>query len=253
MPIVQQVVSLIRQVGRRELAILAAVLVPAGLLAVFIGLASEVLEGETRSFDEAFLLALRDPADTADPIGPAWFETMMKDITALGSTTVLTLVTLGAAGFLLVARKQAPAVLILVTVAGGTLLSNLLKFGFARPRPDLVAHAVEVSTLSFPSGHAMLSAVTYLTLGAMLSEAERDLSRRTYILALAACLTVLIGSSRVYLGVHYPTDVLAGWVVGAAWAMVCLSLARLLGRRGRNGSGAPDRMSTSSRNLSEGG
>jgi undecaprenyl-diphosphatase len=228
MPILQRLPLLLARVGRRELAILAMVLVPAGLTAGFLALASEVAEGETTGFDKAILLGLRNRADLADPIGPPWVEAMMKDITALGGVTILTLITLCAVGFLLVAGKRTTALLAIVAVVGGTLLSNAMKLIFARPRPDLVAHSVDVHTPSFPSGHAMLSAVIYLTLGALIAGVARDPRRRLYVLGVAVLLTLAIGVSRVYLGVHYPTDVLAGWAAGAVWAMLCLGGASLL-------------------------
>jgi undecaprenyl-diphosphatase len=157
----------------------------------------------------------------------------MKDLTALGGTTILTLFTATVAGYLLISGKRATAVLVVIAIAGGTLLSNLFKYAFARPRPDLVAHAVDVYTASFPSGHAMLSAVTYLTLGALLARVEANRRTRIYVIAVAILLTLLIGFSRIYLGVHYPTDVLAGWAVGSAWAMLCWAVAAWLQRRGK--------------------
>jgi undecaprenyl-diphosphatase len=112
------------------------------------------------------------------------------------------------------------------------VLSSILKLGTDRPRPDLVAHLVEVHTASFPSGHAMLSAVVYLTLGGLLSRVERPWRIKIHLLSVAVILTLLIGVSRVYLGVHWPTDVLAGWCAGATWAMLCWRVALALQRRG---------------------
>lgn len=211
---------------------LGAVLVPAALVYGFVQLLDEVREGETERFDRAVLLAMRNPSDPADPIGPWWVELMMRDLTSLGSTTVLTLVTLSACGYLLIVGKRGAAVLVAVSVGGGTLLSYTLKHFVDRPRPDVVAHIVDVATASFPSGHAMLSAVTYLTLGALVARVEPGAARKAYFLGLAVLLTLSIGVSRVYLGVHYPTDVLAGWALGAAWAMLCWSLAWRLQRSG---------------------
>lgn len=208
------------------------------ILAVVVGgfafaqIAGEVLEGDTRGFDEAVLLFFRDPADLADPIGPAWLESAVRDVTALGGFTVLSMLTLILLVYLLLIRKKASALLVLVSITGGMLLSDLLKSIFARPRPELVAHLVEVQTESFPSGHAMLSAVTYLTLGALLARTESTWSLKIYFIVVAVVLTVMVGSSRVYLGVHYPTDVLAGWSVGAAWALLCWAVAYRLQRRG---------------------
>jgi undecaprenyl-diphosphatase len=225
-----------------EFSTLAAVAGVAGATALFLKIANEVVEGETRGFDEAILKALRQPGDLAEPIGPKWLEIVFRDITSLGGTTVLTLLTAIVVGYLLIERKRAAAALVVVAVSLGAVLSTALKDLFARPRPDLVAHLVDVSTLSFPSGHAMLSAVTYLTLGALLARAHPDASSRLYILSTSLALTLLIGISRVYLGVHYPTDVLAGWSAGAAWAILCWLVSRvILQRFSRDSSGPSER------------
>lgn len=202
-------------------------------LFAFVSLAGEVVEGDTRAFDTRLLLALRTPGDLADPIGPAWLEEMVRDFTALGSTGVLTIVTLGATGFLLIRGRRRMAIFVLTAVIGGVLLSNLLKIGFNRPRPDLVPHGVEVFTNSFPSGHAMMSAVVYLTLGNLLASAETTMTMRLFIMSFATMLAVLVGVSRIYLGVHWPSDVLAGWAVGACWALACLAAMTRLKDAGR--------------------
>jgi undecaprenyl-diphosphatase len=217
----------------RDFARLAGFLLSAVAVLAFAGLAGEVLEGETLGFDRAVMLALRNPADSGDPIGPLWLEEVARDITGLGSHVILTGVTLAVAGYLALIRKRGAALLVLVSVGGGVLLSALLKIVFQRPRPDLVPHAVEVYTASFPSGHAMLSAVTYLTLGALIAQVEAGWRTRSYVLALAVLTTLLVGASRVYLGVHWPTDVLAGWCLGAAWALLCWLVALTLQRRGQ--------------------
>jgi undecaprenyl-diphosphatase len=202
---------------RPEVRLLAALLIPAGLLFLFIKLVGEVMEGETLAFDKAILLALRSTGDTADPIGPAWLEAVMRDLTALGSTAVLMIITLAMAGLLLITRHPRLSALLVLAVSLGTILSNTLKYLLAGRRPDFVAHAVDVHSASFPSGHAMLSAVTYLTIGALIAR-DQPLYAKIYILCVAILVSVLVGISRVYLGVHYPTDVLAGWAIGGAWA-----------------------------------
>ena len=219
--------------ARRELAMLATILVGAGGIWLFLALADEVREGETERLDRAIILAFRNPTDLSDPLGPAWFESVARDVTALGGHFVLTFVTLAVVGFLLLTRKWGAALLVSVSVGGGTLLGTALKLGFQRPRPDLVPHGVDVYTASFPSSHAMLSAVTYLTLGALLTRLEPRRRVKGYFLALSVILTGLVGVSRVYLGVHWPTDVLAGWSVGAGWAMAVWLAALWLQRRGR--------------------
>jgi undecaprenyl-diphosphatase len=217
---------------RREAALLGAVAVVGAGLWAFIALADEVLEGETHAFDKMLLLGLRTSGDLANPIGPLWLEICARDLTSLGGIPVLTLATLTSAGFLLVVRKPNWALLLVIAVGGGLLLASGLKEFFDRPRPDLVPHSVRVYTHSFPSSHAMLSAVTYLTLGALLARAQSRWRVKAYLLGVAILLTLLIGASRVYLGVHWPTDVVAGWCAGAAWAMLCWTAALALQRQG---------------------
>lgn len=215
-----------------EFNTLVAFLVISGMLFAFAKIADEMAEGETVHFDEAILLALRQPGDLARPVGPWWLEAAMVDITALGGWTVLTLLTVVVLVYLAITARRGAAALVLAAVAGGALLSSALKVGFARPRPELVDHLVNVSSASFPSGHAMLSAATYLTLGALLARTEKRRAVRALIFGVAAALTLVIGVSRVYLGVHYPTDVLAGWCLGASWALMCWLVARWLRPKG---------------------
>jgi len=200
---------------------------------IFLEVADDVLEGETRRFDEGVMLAFRSPTDTNDPIGAAWVEELARDVTGLGSVVVLALLTVASAGFLLLQRKRHLAVYLLLAVATGTIGSSLLKWGFDRPRPDLVAHGHAVYTSSFPSGHSMMSAVVFLTLGVLLATAQSKRVMQIYILAIAVLVTVAVGTSRVYLGVHWPTDVLAGWAAGSGWALACWGIADLLRDRGR--------------------
>ena len=211
--------ALVAHVNRIERGMLLIMIVAAVLLFVFAVLADEVAEGDTRAFDERVLLALRAAGDLADPIGPRWFEEMMRDFTAIGGTGVLVLMVLAVAGFLTLTGKGHAALAIIVAVSGGTLLSQTMKWAYARPRPELVPHGAEVYTASFPSGHAMMSAIVYLTLGAMLARTQSSQAVKAYIISVAIFLTVLVGTSRVYLGVHWPTDVLAGWALGALWAI----------------------------------
>ena len=146
---------------------------------------------------------------------------------------MLTIVVLATLAYLLLARKRGAALLVLGAVVGGMLLSTGLKLGFERPRPDLVPHGARVYTASFPSGHAMLSAITYLTLGALLARVQEGRRIQAFLMGLAVFITLLVGVSRVYLGVHWPSDVLAGWAVGAAWAALCWFVALQLQRRGK--------------------
>ncbi len=211
---------------------LAALLLLSFLGWAFANLADEMMEGETRAFDTAVLLALRDPADPADPLGPVWLEEMGRDVTALGGLGVLAGITLVAAGYLWLSGRRRAMWLMIAAVAGAQVFSTLFKLGFDRPRPDLVPHGAITYTSSFPSGHAMMAAATYLTLAVMLARAQQRRRLKAYILTVAVIVTLAVGVSRVYLGVHWPTDVLAGWAAGAGWALLCWIVADWLERRG---------------------
>lgn len=222
--------------GKIELKLLSAWLIVAGGLWGFIELMEIARDASPHDFDTAILLAFRSAGDPATPIGPAWMEGVVRDITGLGGTAVLTFITVASVLYLLVARKPRAALFLCAAIAGGQVLSSLLKLGVERPRPDLVSHLVDVHTLSFPSGHAMLSAVTYLTLGSLLARIMPDRASRVYVIGIAVLLTFLVGMSRIYLGVHWPSDVLAGWCAGAAWAMLCWLIARRVLNRNENGN-----------------
>jgi undecaprenyl-diphosphatase len=167
------------------------------------------------------MLALRRSAESPVPIGPAWLQEAARDLTSLGSVVVLMTITIAVAGFLFLDRKPGVAWLTLIAVVGGLGLNNLLKIAFARPRPDVITSTARVFTTSFPSGHATLSAITYLTIGALLARTYPSFALSLCFMSLATVLTALVGMSRIYLGVHHPTDVLAGWCIGAAWAIGC--------------------------------
>ncbi|MFY9974797.1 MAG: phosphatase PAP2 family protein, partial [Chromatiaceae bacterium] len=206
--------------------IAAAILVLGSLS--FLWIAEEVVEGDTLRLDERIVLAMRVPGDPSQPIGPAWVEEMFRDFTGLGGVGVLGLLTVATLGYLWLQVRRRAALYLLLAIGGGLLVSLALKAGFHRPRPDLVSHGSMVYTASFPSGHSMLAAVVYLTGGAMLAVVHGRRSVRIYIIGCALLATVLVGLSRVYLGVHWPTDVLAGWAGGAAWAALCWLIAREL-------------------------
>jgi undecaprenyl-diphosphatase len=193
----------------------------------FAVLADEVLEGDTQGFDRKLLLAFRH-SDTRAVLGPPAVQEAARDITALGGVAVLTLLTLIASGFLALDGKKHMALFVLGSVLGGLAASSLLKDLFHRARPDLVPYAAYFSGGSFPSGHSMMSAVTYLTLGALLARSQERKRFKAYFLLVAIFLTFSVGVTRVYLGVHWPTDVLAGWTAGAVWALLCWLVARKL-------------------------
>jgi undecaprenyl-diphosphatase len=205
----------------RELTWLFVGLCASVLLLVFINLAGEVMEGDTQAFDMKILRALRSPEDPSRPIGPPWIEESLLDLSAVGGPTVLALVVVAAVGFLLLQNRFRTALFVATTSVGGEIVNTAMKHAFNRPRPTVVPHLREVFSTSFPSGHAMESAIVYLTLGTILMRVAEDRLTKAYCLGIAILLTVLVGTSRVYLGVHYPTDVLGGWIVGFAWASIC--------------------------------
>jgi len=227
------VLKLIDQLRASEIKILIAVLVVVGGIWGFIELADEVKDRDTQRFDEWAIRALRRPDNPAVPLGPEWVHEIGRDLTALGGIAVLCLAILAVAGFLLLQRKYGVMWLVLAASTGGLLLSTFTKALFHRERPDVVPHLSQVVTTSFPSGHSMLSAAVYLTLGALLARIVTDLRTKVYLVVVPLVLSFLVGLSRVYMGVHYPTDVLAGWTAGVVWAVFCWLVTRYLQRRGK--------------------
>lgn len=222
--------------ARLEVRSLLGLLVIAALILAFGLIAEEVTEGETGAFDRRVLLLFRSRADLSRLLGPPWLPEALRDLTSLGSVVVLSIIVLMVLGYLAMTRNRFALASVLGAVLGGQVISTGLKALFDRPRPDLISGAPHVFTASFPSGHAMLSAVTYLTLGAMLARLEPRRRVKVYFLVVALTLTVLVGVSRVALGVHWPTDVLAGWCVGSAWALLCTTAVEYLSTRGRHGA-----------------
>ena len=213
------------------LTILGSALVVVALVWIFVALAGEVMEGDTRQFDEWLLSALRDPADPQRLRGPRWLLMAAEDITALGGPAVLGLTVVAVTGYLLLQGLYRNGLFIFIASTGGWLLNWSLKATFDRTRPDIVPHLREVMTSSFPSGHALTSAAVYLTLGALLMPIAKGRGAKYYCVATAMGVTALVGASRVILGVHYPSDVLAGWLIGLSWALLCWTVERLLERR----------------------
>ncbi|MGW5837855.1 phosphatase PAP2 family protein [Methylorubrum extorquens] len=234
--------SFVTRLGKREVGLLATLFCVAALLFAFALLAGEVMEGDTMTFDNAVAHFFR-PLGAAGPIGPAWVHELGRDVTALGSMVVLCFILAAVVGYLLLIRKRGAAALVVGSILGGTLISFGLKLLFNRSRPEIPG-GIQVFTASFPSSHAMLSAVTYLTLGALMTRIAADTRLKAYFMGLAVFLTVVVGLSRVYVGVHYATDVLAGWCVGSAWAVLCWVVALRLQRRGQveqpGATGEPD-------------
>lgn len=216
----------------RDLVLLIGALVVAAGGWAFYGLAEYVNDGATHALDEQLLFLFRDAGDPNDPIGSVAIEEAVRDVTALGGMLITTLLTLIVVVFFLLDGRPRWAGVVAGSVALGTVVIFALKLGFDRPRPELVPHAMHALSPSFPSGHAATSAVVYLTLGALLARSMARRRLKIYVIAFAAFLTLSIGVSRVYLGVHWPSDVLAGWTVGAAWALLCWLAVRQMERHG---------------------
>jgi undecaprenyl-diphosphatase len=224
-------------IGRHETSVLVALLLTTLSVWAFMALADQVFSGDTLRFDEWAVRALRRADEPAKPIGPDWCAEVGRDLTALGGVAALTLLTAAVAGFLWLRRMFAAMWLVLAATLGGLVASTLLKAAFDRPRPTIVPHLSMAYTSSFPSGHSMLAATVYLTLGALLGRFVEPLRLKAYFLIVALILTTVVGVSRVYMGVHYPTDVLAGWAAGLGWALMCWLVARSLQHRGAVESG----------------
>lgn len=196
-------------------------------LLAFIWLSDAVVDGDVGVIDQALLSYLVVAADNQPPV---WLVEFARDVTALGSVGIILMVTTAAVGLLLLQGNRRAAAVVLVAVLGGLLAGTLLKLGFDRPRPEMQSTIVRVMTASFPSGHALNSAAAYLTLGVLVARTQRRMRLRVYVVMLAIALTLMIGYSRIYLGVHWPSDVLAGWAIGSAWAMLCWLVATMLER-----------------------
>lgn len=214
-----------------ELRVVVSLLIAGTLGWAFAELSDAVLEHETHAFDREVLLALREPGNPSNPLGPRWMHEVGRDITGLGGFPVLTLLTAATLGYLWIRRQHRAAWVLLAGVLGAAVMSGLLKRAFDRPRPELVPYTTEVYSASFPSGHATMSAATYLMLGLMLAHVHRKRRVRAYIVTVSVVVALLVGVSRIYMGVHWPTDVLAGWALGALWAIVVWTLAHRRGPR----------------------
>lgn len=232
-----RVESLIAKLGSQSGWVLLSLLIIVVGAWTFMELADDVTEGDTQQLDERIVRSLRTPdtdpivTNREVPIGPKWLQETGRDITGLGGVAILSLLISAVAGYLLMVRKFHAMWLVLAATLGALLISSLLKNFFDRPRPD-VTHFSHVYTSSFPSGHAMMSASVYLTLGILLTRLVEGRLIKTYFLTVAVLVTFLVGVSRVYMGVHYPSDVLAGWTAGLVWALICWLVARYLQRRG---------------------
>jgi undecaprenyl-diphosphatase len=221
-----RVLRFARWVGSHEPSVLVGLGLAAALSWAFVALA-DAIGDEPHRIDREIMLAMRTPGDPADPIGPRWVEEAARDVTALGGSAVLLMVSLAVVSYLLLRRDFWRATLVTGAVIGAQLLSAGLKYVIDRPRPDLVPAFAYVYNASFPSGHALLSAALYLTFATQLAEIQPSRVVRGYLIVVAIGFIIVIGLTRVYLGVHWPSDVLAGWAVGAAWALLMWGGARM--------------------------
>lgn len=204
-------------------------------VAAFLILA-RVATGETpHTLDEAIIAGLRDAAGA--PLGSYNVTEFFRDATTLGGWPLLTIFTIMITAYLLMRSHWVHAGVLVASVLGQSMLVALAKDYFVRNRPDAALHLVEATSYSFPSGHSASAAAVYLALAAILSREVARRREKAFIIGAAIFLTVLVGFTRVYLGVHYPTDVLAGWAFGAAWASLVLVVARLLDPAGRERRG----------------
>jgi undecaprenyl-diphosphatase len=215
-----------------EATVLLEVFLVAGCIWTFVKLAGKIRKGGTDEIDNQILRALRRTENPAIPLGPSWLPEMARDVTALGSGVDLTLASTTLVGYLCLNRRFRAAGYLIASVGSGLLLCRLLKDLFVRRRPTVVAPLTHFDPESFPSGHSMGSAIVYLTLGGIISRQFRGWVTKVYFLSVALLITLLVGLSRLYLGVHYPSDVLAGWAAGSLWSSACAQAARWLQRQG---------------------
>lgn len=218
----------------------AGVLLSASLGLALLGLwglsvlTEEVLEGDTARIDHSVLHWLNEQATP-------WLDHAAVEITALGDTLVVIMIAVISASLLMLLGRKAYAALLVASVAGAGVITPMLKTIFDRPRPqvlELRAHFAE-SSAAYPSGHATMSMVTLMTIAFIVHRLSRH--RWVGVLAglLAGVVILLIGLSRLYLGLHFPSDVIAGYTVGFTWAVLCaLTIVALESRRGDSGVGA---------------
>lgn len=224
--------KLLSWIGWHELVVLLSFVFVIGGMWLTAVLADGVSDGRTQEADLRILMALREEGDPANPIGPPWVEEMMRDFTALGGTGILTLIVIAVTLYYLIQRRYKEMLILVTAVGGAYLLSFFFKGLYDRPRPEFIPAGEYSYTASFPSGHALLATATYLTLGIIVTQLMTRNRLKAFVLLLAFFVMILVGFSRMYLGVHWPTDVLAGWIIGSVWAIICWLVVRWLRQRG---------------------
>lgn len=203
----------------------------AALALLALAVSSLFADGGAHTLDRQIMLWLRDPQALNDPLGPAWFEDVMRDMTALGGIGVVAGAGLLFAGYLWLRRRRSDIAVLAASLVGAELVSAAVKAFVSRPRPDLVSHEAAIYSASFPSGHTLMATVAWVSFAMLLAADFEDRRLRDYLLLVAWIVAAAVGCSRVYLGVHWPSDVLAGWAVGALWMLLLLRLIpRLRGR-----------------------
>lgn len=217
--------------ARAEFAALGALAIVTLGIMTFVEIADDMTEADGQAFDQMVLHWMQPIA--GQPRGSRWLHEAAADLTSLGGISVLTLFAVVALGFLLILRKRLSALLLVVGLVGGVGLSEGLKALFERARPPAVYQAVETLNASFPSGHALLSTVFYLTVAVMMTRAFPKRRLKAYVLGVGMVFALLVGLTRIYLGAHWTTDVLAGWSIGAAWAMALWLVSYAVERRQR--------------------
>ena len=217
-------VSILGEAGTQLLLTILGLL---GALWAFLAVTGEVREGETSPLDRHILLAFRTPGDLGTPIGPRWLQESARDFTALGGFTALSLIVVLAVVILILLNRRTQALILGSTAVFAQGFAELVKHLIDRPRPEIVPHLDLVYSSSFPSGHALMSPAVYLTLAAVVAAGHPRPAIRWVLRIGAVMLVIVIGVSRVYLGVHWPSDVLAGWTLGTAIALLAsLAIAR---------------------------
>jgi undecaprenyl-diphosphatase len=191
-----------------------------GCFSLFVVLAVLVTAGHTSTLDEAGVLLFRSPADPDIPIGGESFSFIIANLTHLGDSIVLAIISVIAAFILYRKKGTHAAVWFSIAASGSFIITAVAKMAFGRERPDIVEPLVTAISGSFPSGHTLRSAVVY-TLVAYLLVRYKIKSQKNIIITMALLIILINGISRMYLGVHWPTDILGAWLIAAFWLLLC--------------------------------